>query len=82
MDNGGTLSLSVSTEEDGCAEDPLEGSDNTTILRAPCCIANVSSICAALSKVILGLFCRIASVARKREPTDPAARADRSSDAR
>src|ERR1700744_5248126 len=31
----------------------------------PCCIANVSNICAALSNVILGLSCLIASVARK-----------------
>ncbi len=34
MDNGGTLSLSVCSEEDGRAEDPLKGRDQTAILRA------------------------------------------------
>jgi len=34
VDNRRTLTLRAGAEEDGCPEDPLEGSDQTTILRA------------------------------------------------
>jgi hypothetical protein len=34
VNNGGALSLSVCSKEDGRAEDPLEGRDQAAILRA------------------------------------------------
>jgi hypothetical protein len=57
--------LRVSDEEYGRAKNPLEGAGQTTIMRAALLHRERSSICAVLSDVIRGLFCRIANVAGK-----------------
>jgi hypothetical protein len=60
VEDGSPFSLTIRTKEERCSEDSLKGSDKSPVLRASCCIPNVSSMAAVLSKTIRGDFGRIA----------------------